>query len=557
MERKKNKLQNKKFDNKTDLFYETKTKRLFDIQKAFNELVKFSIKNDTLEELLEKAMEIISTQCLITSGIKGCIFILNENENILEMVAQKNMSEYQIKRCKTIQPGECICGATVLNAKAEYVDHVDERHSIKWNEMDNHGHYCMPIMNDEKVAGVINIYIPENHKRSSIEENFLDVIAGYLSHIISYKKSEDSLLKFFRAVEQTADHIIITDKNGKIEYANKTFEDLTGYTKEDWYGQTPRILKSGKHDLQVYEKLWNVILSGKPHKGITINKKKDNSLYYEEKTITPIKDKFGNITHFVSTGKDITEMMIYQEELKAAKNKAEESNRLKSDFLAQMSHEIRTPINSILSFSSLIKFSLQDKIPDELQSAFRYIESGGKRLIRTIDLILNMSQVQNGNFNLKLINIDLLDDIIRPLFSEFSHCAKEKNLDFNVIVNSNNTDITGDSYTITQIFENLIDNAIKFTTEGKVEITIYRNMQNNLCVDVMDTGVGISEEYMNNLFEPFTQEETGYTRRFEGNGLGLALVKKYVDINNAEINVQSKKGSGSTITIIFNKTHTE
>ncbi|RJP72048.1 MAG: sensor histidine kinase, partial [Ignavibacteriales bacterium] len=236
-----------------------------------------------------------------------------------------------------------------------------------------------------------------------------------------------------------------------------------------------------------------------------------------------------------------------------AKEKAEKSDRLKSEFLAQMSHEIRTPINTILSFNSLLREELEDKVSEDLRTSFRTIENGGRRLIRTIDLILNMSQLQTGSYDLNIREFDILNDILENIYLEFKNFADNKNLKLDLICKTNLTRIDGDYFTIVQIFSNLIDNAIKYTNEGSVEIIIYLNSASELCIDVKDTGIGISEEFMPRLFTPFTQEESGYTRTYEGNGLGLALVKKYAEMNNIEIIVNSKKDRGSTFTVKFCK----
>ena len=111
--------------------------------------------------------------------------------------------------------------------------------------------------------------------------------------------------------------------------------------------------------------------------------------------------------------------------------------------------------------------------------------------------------------------------------------------------------IFADRYSAQQLFCNLIDNAVKYTPKnGEIEIRLHKS-DNNLLVDITDTGIGISNEYLPNLFTPFTQEEMGYTRKFDGNGLGLAIAKKYADLNNAMINVKSVKGKGSSFTVIF------
>src|SRR3990172_496233 len=156
-------------------------------------------------------------------------------------------------------------------------------------------------------------------ERKQVEEEIarLAGIGKYLRTIINERnRAEEVLKKLSSVVEQTADLVVITDKGGVIEYVNPTYEKFTGYTKEEAIGKTPRILKSGKHDDKLYETLWKTILSGEVFRGVLINRRKNGELYYEEKTITPIRDTQGNITYFVSTGKDITERKRSEEELR-------------------------------------------------------------------------------------------------------------------------------------------------------------------------------------------------------------------------------------------------
>ena len=158
-----------------------------------------------------------------------------------------------------------------------------------------------------------------NTARQQAEEEIarLAGIGNYLRTIINERnRAEEVLKKLSSVVEQTADLVVITDKGGVIEYVNPTYEKFTGYTKEEAIGKTPRILKSGKHDDKLYETLWKTILSGEVFRGVLINRRKNGELYYEEKTITPIRDTQGNITYFVSTGKDITERKRSDEELR-------------------------------------------------------------------------------------------------------------------------------------------------------------------------------------------------------------------------------------------------
>ena len=265
---------------------------------------------------------------------------------------------------------------------------------------------------------------------------------------------------------------------------------------------------------------------------------------------TPIIDDNDEIAGFISVASNITERYNTEQKLIAAKEEAERSDRLKSDFLAQMSHEIRTPVNTILSFTSLLEEEVKTNIPDELKEVFSFIDGGGRRLIRTIDMILNMSQFQTGTYRPLMQDVDLDKDILLKIVAELRPSARHKNLTINYCVKTSNTVVKGDNYTIGQIFINLIDNAIKYTHVGKIDVRIIEKNK-KIIAEIEDMGIGISKEYIPHLFDAFSQEETGYTRRFDGTGLGLALVKRYLEINNAEIKVESEKNSGTKFSVLF------
>lgn len=248
------------------------------------------------------------------------------------------------------------------------------------------------------------------------------------------------------------------------------------------------------------------------------------------------------------------ERFYRKEELRKAKEKAEKTDKLKTEFLAQMSHEIRTPINVISNFTSLIEDYIDfEKFP-EANDDFKIITNAGNRLIRTVDQILNMSELQTGNYKTEFKEVDIFQGILEPIYREMKSMALDKGLLFEVINSTDRTVVKADEYSIAQIFFNLIDNAIKYTEKGEIKILIKSDVKDKLVVSVQDTGIGIGEEYLPELFNPFRQEQQGYTRQYEGNGLGLALVKKYCELNNAEIEVQSRKSAGSVFSVSFNQT---
>lgn len=248
---------------------------------------------------------------------------------------------------------------------------------------------------------------------------------------------------------------------------------------------------------------------------------------------------------------DITHRKLAEDELIKAKEAAERSDRLKTEFLAQMSHEIRTPLNAILNFSQLIEDELLDKFDDEVKSIFENLDSASNRIIRTVDLLLNTSELHAGSYNYTPRKFDLYNQTLVYLYNEYKNEATKKSIDFILTKETNKTKVFADDYSVTQIYSNLISNAIKYTDHGKVEIIIRRNEENKLVVIIADTGIGISQEALNIIFEPFRQEDQGYTRKYEGTGLGLYLVKEYSNLNGISLNFKTAKGKGTTVTTVF------
>lgn len=363
------------------------------------------------------------------------------------------------------------------------------------------------------------------------------------------KKEKENSLKLEFAIQHSHDIIFMTDRDGIINYVNPQFEKFYGYSKEEVIGSTARVLKSGMMPEQFYKDLWANLLAGQNINEELVNKTKSGSFVTVEQSSSPIYDWDNNIAGFISIQRDVTEKKQNEELLRRAYDKAEESDKLKTAFLNQMSHEIRTPLNSILGFMSLMEEELVNKGISDLVLYFNSINRSSMRLQRTIEDILAMSSIQIGNYYTSVTRINL-ESVLQLLMNDFKSLAIEKKLGLSLENRSKTAAIDGDSYTVIQSFQHLIDNALKFTNKGEVKVTIF-DKDGFVCVSVSDTGIGISKEYRENLFKPFSQEEMGYNRRYDGNGLGLAITKEYLRLNHADIYVESEKGSGSTFTIVF------
>ncbi len=412
------------------------------------------------------------------------------------------------------------------------------------------------IINFESFGYTIDgrkIYTIENVWGSFNDKGELIAIKGYLYDITKRKVAEialkESEIKYRELVENIDEVIYSVDLDWKIMYVSPAVKKFSGYSADELIGEYFLKLIPNS-EIQFIKNNFHAFLRGKNESSECKIITKNGKIRWVKYSGRPIlrEDKTIGLQGVLT---DITEIKEVEENLMLAKEKAEEADKVKSEFLAQMSHEIRTPINIILSYNSLIKEEMFDKIGNEWRGAFNSIELAGRRLIRTIDLILNMSLIQTTKIDINKSEVDLYN-ILLQLVQEFNSIAEEKNIKLSLDKNTETTIIISDEYIMSQIFQNLIDNAIKFTKEGNIEVSLYRNQENNLCVDVKDTGIGISKKYINEMFKPFSQEDTGYARRYEGVGLGLALVKNYLTLLNADISVHSEKGRGSVFTITFN-----
>jgi PAS domain S-box-containing protein len=378
---------------------------------------------------------------------------------------------------------------------------------------------------------------------------------GTVEDITERKRAEEELQKNEKKFRELFDNAPIgyheLDLQGRIVRVNHTELDMLGYTKEEMIGQFvwKFVENEALSQQHVLEKLKG---THHPSQGAKSSyRRKDLTTFQVLLEEIILHDESNKIIGIRTTIQDITEHERVKEELIIAKERAEQSDKLKTEFLAQMSHEIRTPLNSIVGNVDYLNDLFDEGMDADTRDCFNGIGLASKRMIRTIDLILNVSELHISGYKPQFVKVDLNAEILNILYHEHQLSAKQKGLELIYKSEAKKSEIIADAYSITQILANLIDNAIKYTKKGKVEILLGKNKTGNIIVEVKDTGIGMSKEFLPKLFNPFVQEVQGYSRAYDGNGLGLALVQKYCEINNAIIEVESEKNVGSTFRVIF------
>lgn len=400
-----------------------------------------------------------------------------------------------------------------------------------------------------------------------------DKVIRFVRDITKSKEYERQIVKLNKAIEQSPVAIVITDTDANITYTSRAFEQITGYSKDEVIGKNTRILKSGGNSIDVYTNMWNTIKSGEIWEGELINKKKDGTLYWEYLSITPLFENSSKITSYLAVKQDITDKKNREQEIldlnaslerKVVERTAqlEAANKAKSEFLANMSHEIRTPMNAILGYTELLGPLVNSKLQQEyLQS----IKSSGKGLLTLINDILDLSKIEAGK-------LEIFYDYVstESFFTEFEKIfalkVQEKKLDFNLEITSGTPEcLYIDESRLRQIIFNLVGNAIKFTTQGSVNIKVYtENPQEvklkdkteyyiDLYIEISDTGSGISKDQLEEIFKPFVQEAD--KRAIGGTGLGLSISRRLAELMNGKIEVESELGKGSKFLVKLPDVH--
>lgn len=295
-----------------------------------------------------------------------------------------------------------------------------------------------------------------------------------------------------------------------------------------------------------------VVKTKKPITVEHVHKSTTGETQYVEIHAYPIFNKSGEVIQMIEYILDITNRKQYEQKLIEAKEQAEIANTIKNEFLSNMSHEIRTPMNAILGFTEIIHSKTNEA---HTKKYLENIRVNGTALLHLINDILDISKLEAGKLKIEPQPIDP-KTIINEIKRIYSHLSKEKNIDFNIkIIGNLATGLLIDEIRIRQILFNLIGNAIKFTHQGSVNITIKQSFSSksqqkvDLKISIADTGIGINEDFQKEIFNPFNQIDGKKTRKYGGTGLGLSITKRLVEIMGGTIELESKINVGSIFTI--------
>ncbi len=361
--------------------------------------------------------------------------------------------------------------------------------------------------------------------------------------------SEDFLYKIVNSIDDPVfvkndQHIWVVVNDAFCKHINQKREDVIGKSDYDF---------SPKAEADVFWKMDDrVFQSGKNSENEELFTDSQGLVH----TILTKKSLFvsqeGN-KFLVGLIRDITEERNVKQELLNSKNQAIKTSEAKSQFLANMSHEIRTPLNSIIGFTDYLMNTIHD---DNVLDVLKMVKNSSDHLLGLVNTVLDLSKIESGNIGLK--NTDFcLRQLFQDICEQFKATSHENSVPIYLEIDREvDGNISGDKSKLVQIMNNLINNAYKFTNSGRIDVKVrllplQDKSSETISVVVSDTGVGIAEDFMPFIFQEFRQQDEGKDRAFDGSGLGLSIVKKYVDLMGGTINVNSTLGVGTRVDLTF------
>lgn len=361
------------------------------------------------------------------------------------------------------------------------------------------------------------------------------------------KENFNNLLAAF--YDNTPNPIEIINEKGEIVYFNKKYSELFGVNAEtivDYNVFSDNVIKKNGIESKLKNCFYNKETIQIEKFSNTFLKRNHNAVPIINTTVVFME--YNKTNYLILYHFDNTDVFLANAEIKKAREMYRESERLKNSFLNTLSHEIRTPFNIILGYTTILKENLIDQLNSEDQNIVISLQEGSERLFRSLTQILEYAQIEAGNFKVNIESVNLIS-VLKSVIHNYEDEAGDKNLNIKKTFSSHSIMVNADLTCLNKALNNLMENAIKFTNQGYIEIETSVIESKNVAVcKIKDTGIGISQDYLNNLFSAFSQEDLSIGRPYEGNGLGLALAKKYIEKINGSILVDTIKGVGTTFT---------
>ncbi len=428
----------------------------------------------------------------------------------------------------------------------DYKNHVEKFYRNQQSQGSESTYLEFPIY----TKNGFEIWLGQNVKMIMSENRLkkVSVVARDITVLYSAREALRTNEQLFRTLAEKAPVGIYQLKpDGKVTFMNKRWFEITGIDPENARRET-RIAAIHAEDRQRVTMAWEQALKDKAELSIEFRyDTRTRGIRWVSNHISPIYATTGEVLGFIGTTTDITKLKEAEQDLREAKDKAEDATRAKSQFLSMMSHEIRTPMNAIIGLTNML---VQDAPRDDQRESLKLLQFSGENLLHIINDILDFSKIEAGKLALENEDFNLRSLMLNTR-NMLEQRARDKGIDlFFQYDDTLPQYVKGDAVRLGQIITNLLGNAIKFTERGYAELAVLsagtQDNKHSITFRVRDTGIGIEKDKINLVFESFSQARSDTTRKFGGTGLGLSITKRLLELMGSHIAVESTAGYGST-----------
>ncbi|MFO8030568.1 MAG: response regulator [Cyclonatronaceae bacterium] len=402
-------------------------------------------------------------------------------------------------------------------------------------------------------VGAVNLFWRKPKEvLKELEAHSLSMMVELVSAHIVRAKAEDLLRsseqRFRHLIQKSSDVITVLNPDGEFTYVAPSVKKVLGYNEEELEGKSAFDFVH-KEDLAQVKRSFEKLRDRSVDEVVVECRFRDSKgQWVHLESIGSNLTKDPALKGIVINSRDISDRIRFQQELIDAKETAEAMSRVKTALLANMSHEMRTPLTGILGFATIMESELPE---GEFKEMSTRIYASGQRLMETIESVLDLVKLEADKVRVQPERTNIIDEVTRNV-NLHARPARHKDLELKVKSDHKELFVDVDRQLLGRILYNLLSNAIKYTDEGYVQVAISTDrdlLDEWLLIDVEDTGIGISTEFLPRVFDEFQQESSGYSRKYEGTGLGLTISRKLAKVIGGAITVRSKKGEGSTFTL--------
>ena len=364
-------------------------------------------------------------------------------------------------------------------------------------------------------------------------------LAAQRRRVTELERQEETARLVLSAIDQSSEAIFVTDVAGIILYVNRSFEQTSGYAREELLGRTPGLLKSGQHPPSFYQAMWATLLSGQTYRSRLVNKRKDGSLYQEEAHLAPVRNAHGTLTGFISVQTNITQFEEAHRVLEATNQSLSLSNAELEQFAFVASHDLQEPLRSVSSCLQLLQKRYAGRLDERADEFIAHAVAGSRRMRDLIDDLLTLSQINAASVTRVATDSAAVLELVR---ADLAHAIAESGAQ---LTHEGLPMVIAAPQMLGQLFQNLIGNALKFRDDRPAVVRVSACREGDEWVfAVSDQGIGIQPQHFERIFRLFQRLHT--RDEYAGTGLGLAICQKIVERHGGRIWVDSQPGHGST-----------